>query len=549
MKISVSALFSLYERTTDIAQKYPLMAADFSVLQKQFDDKRHHPDASIMVYGVYNSGKSTIINALTGQDLAKTGDIPLTDKIDAYSWNNSIILDTPGVDAPLKHENVTREQMLKADAVIFVVNPSGAAEEEKTFHVLLDILQAKKKLFLVLNDKNNMDDKDIIFLKNDIRSRLQIMAAERGMKDILQDIPILRINAKMAFKAKQDNLPGLLRMSYFEDFEEALVAFINDIDSEHIYQRLGGELNIFLDKMLKIIDSDTSSENVRHIDTLLKDIIQQQYDCRKNITAEITRQRDEVYRGCKAALRQNSVQARNDIESLLIQASSEVEKIQKQEMTYFTQRFEKNINNLHAVFYTMGKKNCALSLSRIPVMQQNNEPESPQENSGINAEMINHTVTTLGGIAKPEHIVNSLETIKAFLPSLMKGIGPRTMEKWGAMMVGKWIPYVGPAITIISSVWGIFAEDDETKKARAQSEQQRHAWERYQQELEDFSQMSASQFESNARTAVNDAMDPWFALLLDKVKTTRLTANQQEKIQSDNVIEVQEIKSQLCGLV
>lgn len=126
------------------------MAEKYKPIQVQFEDKCSHPDARIMVYGVYNAGKSTLINALVGEEVAATGDIPLTDRVDSYHWNNTVILDTPGVDAPLEHEQVTREQMLKADAIIFVVNPSGAAEEEKTFKVLIDILQARKQLFWCL---------------------------------------------------------------------------------------------------------------------------------------------------------------------------------------------------------------------------------------------------------------------------------------------------------------------------------------------------------------------------------------------------------------
>lgn len=130
MEITTPALFSAYDRTVELVNQHPAMAAGFATVQRQFDDKRRQPDASIMVYGVYNAGKSTLINALIGDNVAKTGDIPLTDSVDAYSWGNTRILDTPGVDAPLAHEQVTREQMLAADAIIFVVNPSGAAKRK-----------------------------------------------------------------------------------------------------------------------------------------------------------------------------------------------------------------------------------------------------------------------------------------------------------------------------------------------------------------------------------------------------------------------------------
>lgn len=123
MEMSAADLFATFDLTAKLANQFPELAREFAPVQQQFDDKRLQPDACIMVYGIYNAGKSTLINALIGERVAKTGDIPMTSSVDDYRWNNSIILDTPGVDAPMEHEKVTREQMLKADAVIFVVNP------------------------------------------------------------------------------------------------------------------------------------------------------------------------------------------------------------------------------------------------------------------------------------------------------------------------------------------------------------------------------------------------------------------------------------------
>ena len=545
MELSAADLFNIYDQTAKLAGQYPELARDFARLQKQFDDKRNQPDASIMVYGVYNAGKSTLINALVGERVAKTGDIPLTDRVDAYRWHNSIILDTPGVDAPVKHEAVTREQMLKADAVIFVVNPSGAAEEEKTLQVLIEILQAKKKLFLVLNDKDRMDIETLTRLKNDIRIRLQSLAEAQGLKDVLQDIPILRVNAEMALQARLENTAGLLRLSEFPTFEATLETFITSIDSQHIYCRLGGELNAFLDRVLKMLDKNTTSETVRSFDTLLKNIVEQQHLCRKTIIDEIKRQHDVMYQGSKAALRQDPQQAQVKIDALFKQACGQIEAVQAQETTFLVQRFTDDVDSLQATILSQAKSGAPQAIPHIPDVQVATTNADVPEKGGISVDMVNHAVNSLSSIAKPEHIVTGLEVVKDWLPSLMKGIGPKTMEKWGTMVVGKWIPYVGPAITIISSLWGIFAEDSESKRAREQSEQQRREWERYQQEVEDFANMTATQFEANVTRMVNEDLNLLFKEILDKVKASREIASQQDKALSDNVMEAQRLASLL----
>ncbi len=545
MEMSAADLFETYDLTAKLVDQHPELAAEFASVQRQFDEKRSQPDASIMVYGVYNAGKSTLINALLGEQAAKTGDIPLTDRVDAYSWNNSVILDTPGVDAPLDHEKVTREQMLKADAVIFVVNPSGAAEEEKTLQVLVEILQAKKKLFLVLNEKDKMDVESFTRLKNDIRIRLQTLAEEKGMQDVLQDIPVLRVNAEMALQAKLENKAGLLRLSEFPAFEEALTAFIAGIDSQHIYRRLGSELKTFLDLFLQRLTKNTTSETVRGYDTLLKNIVDQQYLCRKTILDEIKRQRDVMYRGSKAALRQDPEQAQAQIEALFTGAIGQIEAVQKQETEYLVQRFQDDVDSLEAAILRQAQASAPQDLPQMPGEQTSPVNADVPAKDGLNTEMVNHAVSSLGTLAKPEHIVSGLRLVKDWLPSLMKGIGPKTMEKWGAAVVGKWIPYVGPAITVISSLWDIFAEDSESKRAREQGEQQRREWERFQQEVEDFAHTTAAQFDTNATRLVNEALEPWFRELLDKVKASRDVASQQDKAVSDTLVEAQRLSSQL----
>ena len=74
----------------------------------------------VVVYGAYNAGKSTLINALLGEERARVGDIPTTDRVDAYDWNGYRLLDTPGVNAPIKHEQVTAEQLARIKAIVLV---------------------------------------------------------------------------------------------------------------------------------------------------------------------------------------------------------------------------------------------------------------------------------------------------------------------------------------------------------------------------------------------------------------------------------------------
>lgn len=63
----------------------------------------------IMVYGVYNAGKSTLLNALLGSEQAAMADRPETAEIRGYDWRGYTLLDTPA-STPLS----SMRQLLKA---------------------------------------------------------------------------------------------------------------------------------------------------------------------------------------------------------------------------------------------------------------------------------------------------------------------------------------------------------------------------------------------------------------------------------------------------
>ena len=117
-------------------------------------DKVKNAKPEIMFYGIYNAGKSSILNELLGSDQAKVDDVPTTDRIDRYEWNGYSIVDTPGVDAPIEHEKVTEEHLEHADVVLFVISAAGSHEYLENYRRLKAIAQRGKKIIIVLNDKD-----------------------------------------------------------------------------------------------------------------------------------------------------------------------------------------------------------------------------------------------------------------------------------------------------------------------------------------------------------------------------------------------------------
>ncbi len=69
MKINSVQLLDAYEATCTFVHEEGSVTDRFQPLQAIFEDKKAKADADavIMVYGVYNAGKSTLINVLLGR--------------------------------------------------------------------------------------------------------------------------------------------------------------------------------------------------------------------------------------------------------------------------------------------------------------------------------------------------------------------------------------------------------------------------------------------------------------------------------------------------
>ncbi|EKO3572615.1 dynamin family protein [Vibrio metschnikovii] len=523
--INSAELYRGYTETKKLLAEYPEMQQPFQNVEILFEDKKSSPDLSVMVYGIYNAGKSTLINALIGSEVAATGDVPLTDKITSYQWNNFCILDTPGIDAPLEHEQVTKAQMLKADVVIFVVNPSGAAEEEKTMTSIIDLIIEKKKVFLVLNEKNLLSQEDFIRLKNDTRIRLQILAVEKGVDSVLADIPIFRINAARALKGKLSIQQGLIEHSGITELESALEHFFTSIGQGDVNQRLAHSLESFLNYFIKQLANNESNQLVSRYEELCRKLIVNQDICRDNINQEILINRKNIESKSKASMYRNSENCMVEIEEYYKEAGRSVAGVMDYELNYLMTQFNDDVDTFAAKITLQQEGPSIKELSHCA----NSESMASNLQSNIDTEALSKAAGSVVKMAKPEHVVGGLKLVKDWAPSLMKGIGPKTMEKWAGQVISKWIPYAGAAVTVISSLYDLFSEDPADKQMRDQTKKMQQERERFEREVEDTARDLAEQFERSMKQILRQELEPILLQMTQKVEATLDSANVQDK--------------------
>lgn len=221
------------QKIDDILEKnlknYKLERADIS-------QKLEERNIKIMFFGAYNAGKSTLINVILKKKQAKIGDIPTTDTIDTYNWNDYKLLDTPGINAPIEHESISKEQLEKSDLIVFVIRKDDE-DASSTYKEIFDLLKKDKDIFLVFNysglDKNSTGEGSVQLSIDRLNTIILSEATKYGLNDsFLEEINLIPINLQTALKARLEDKDKLLEHSNYPQFEERFSLWLGSYNSE-----------------------------------------------------------------------------------------------------------------------------------------------------------------------------------------------------------------------------------------------------------------------------------------------------------------------------
>jgi small GTP-binding protein len=188
----------------------------------------------LVIVGEFNSGKSTLINALLGQPVLKEGVTPTTTQINILRYGEAMeqvvesehihalrapvdllrelaIVDTPGTNAIIReHELITTDFVPRADLVLFITSADRPfTESERAFMSL--IRDWGKKIIIAINKV------DILQNESDLE-QIQAFVNENAVRLFGQAVEIFPVSARLAMRAKQGD-PSQWQPSRFEALE------------------------------------------------------------------------------------------------------------------------------------------------------------------------------------------------------------------------------------------------------------------------------------------------------------------------------------------
>jgi len=476
---------------------------EFERVFQQADAKLQEEQLTIQVYGAYNAGKSTLINVLLGENRAETGEVPTTDRIDAYHWQGYQLLDSPGVNAPIAHEKTSLVALKQNDLILMVIRQDDQ-DAKDVYERLFACLQEGKQVFIILNynglDPDKAGEGGVSLLVDQVYCILLDMAEKKGIsvEQLQGNVKVLPIQLASALKARIENKPLLLSRSGYVDFIYQFEAWVKSYDNE---QHFVASLTRYFHQHLIIpLLEKCSIEAQGEIKQVHQLILQLQLQRDNLISASVAQARHLV-----SAQKITLLQA--------IQQSETDSVVQQQ----FNVIFQGVYQSLNQWIQQQGEQ------AKLALSQQNIQLDAIRTMDDTQDEMSDKVldlgVEAFKGLGNTENMTQVLLQLRAFKVPLFKGRWETTLAKWA----GK----AAPLLQVGLAIFDIFRESSlEATRNQQQASQALQA----HQLVETISQEVLHKIQEDVRQGITVL----FAPLLSEQEEKKVQLNSQtSQLESD----------------
>lgn len=483
----------------------------------------------LMVYGIYNAGKSTLINALLGGEFAPVGDIPTTKAVNTYNWREYTIYDTPGINAPEKDEEVSKEQLEKSDVILFVMDTAGDFSLGKNYRELAEIARTKKRLLIVLNDKDDtMSEPDEVHkIESRVYEDFASLMPGTTPAALAQKIRLVTVNAQRALRARmrsdlpEDKRAALVRASNIEALEAAIVEEYGKASGLTILAQLAAMFGSELDHLAHRLEDLQRDVLARRGQEALDELRALQDRIRSRVV-DFAKDREGVLRDEIRAV----IESEGDQVSAERKIGAIGERFAADAFDFLTKECEAASLQLASAVGRFEK--CAVDLKGVV-------PAAAADAVAMaGSKIVMAPKGDVGGIPGKRSAVTTAALCAA------KPLVGKVLGKAAARALGKAIPYVGLALLAWDVGKLIFGESSEEKSQRERMERMAEAAEaedRRQRELARWRSEVSAGAASAARAIVANVCERVGAVLEEMLKPSyarieaTISANRSEEAQ------------------
>jgi len=413
-----------------------------STLHSELKQTVESRNLHIMLYGAYNAGKSTLVNTLLGRYEAKENDIPTTDSIDVYNWNGFKLLDTPGVNAPIAHENITQEQIKRSGAMLFVIR-EGDQDSKDIYERLFSMLKQNKKVFIVLNHQLVNPDDKIRALKK-VNQIISSRAPEYNVSnETVGEISIFPMNIRTAYNGRVKKHEKLLMHSGYSDFINAFKQWLimQDEKESHLENLKNQISECWYQPTISKLDKQVNASDSKELRALRDDRQMLEHE-KRSIKASASHYISQQVNILKS-----------DVSGVLSNSSSEEEIDSKLQQVFMplTEKVEEWLGNeLKGV-----SEKFTVSIDK---------------HAKLNTESITSNSLGESVYSGVKEFLSDQKNLKEALLLGRKLKIPGLKGKWGSTF-DKWAGRAAPAVQVVTFLYDLYKADNDQDKENSQHRQ------------------------------------------------------------------------------
>lgn len=558
------ALAELVNTTSSICEKYACRDAAISEsvekLRRVYEDRINDLNPRIMIYGIYNAGKSTLMNALIGENKADVNDVPTTVAVTPYQWGEYTIYDTPGINAPKKDEEVSKEHLEKSDVIIFVMDTEGAFNLGKNFRELVDIVKGKKRLLIVLNNKSNIEmdspegGRELEKIKGHVYRDFAECYGSMSPEELSKYFKIVVVDAKLALDARTDvtisdeDRQIMLNASNIMSLESEIITVYASASGFTVLN----EISYLLSEELDAVESLLKKLNEDRVSQEGYDVIEKLERQEEGLVNKIKDRIEMLTGSLKTQIRQiissgnDEEDAKNKISELAQEIAEEINKYLVCEVEKISQHIDDSVSgfeNMVSVSLPVTDALCAQPVSADDTI-------APVENKPAVSKGKGEKIVELATASKAaQPLIKKSVTAAAPLIAKIPVVGP---------MVLPILPYIGPILVACAALKILFGGDDRETLEKQREEilaqqaakiAQQEEQARIKQEVAEVSESISRQIEIKLIDFFTERIGSVFAPHYGRVQDAINTQNTEAAKIAADLRNIEKSKKTLKGLI